>query len=128
MNAFVKVVVAIFVVGLVAGSLGAMLAPTAVAAKFAVDPHAIAGLSTLRALVGGLLAGLAGMAILGLVRGEAAWFRATAFMFGVVAFGRLIGFAFDGASADSLQPFGVETFGMILMLIASRRLGGASRG
>jgi hypothetical protein len=126
MNTVLKGVVGVFGAGLVAAGLAAMLAPGMLAATFAVDSHAVIGLSTLRGMVGGLFVGLGAMMLLGLITAEAGWFRTTALLFGAVAFGRLLGFAFDGPTPDSLLPFGVEVTGMSLMLAAARRLRAAS--
>jgi hypothetical protein len=120
-NTALKVIVGFFGAGLVAAGLAAMLAPARLAATFAVDSQAVIGLSTLRGVVGGLLGGLGAMMLIGLLKAEAGWFRTTALMFALVAFGRLVGFAFDGPSADSVLPFGVEVFGMALMLAANHR-------
>jgi hypothetical protein len=122
MSTLLKVLVGIFGATLTIAGAAVMLAPASVAARFAVDPAAIIGLSTLRGIVGGLLGGLGAMMLLGLFRTEAGWFRATAVVFAVVAFGRLLGFAFDGPSPDSLLPFGVEMSGLALMVAADRRL------
>ena len=81
MNTLIKVLTGVFGATLVAAGATVMLAPAMMGARFAVDARAIVGSSTLRGIVGGLLGGLGAMMLLGLIRAEAGWFRATAVMF-----------------------------------------------
>src|SRR5882757_6788360 len=70
--------------------------PDAMAAAFSIAPSGIAGVSTVRGDLGGMFVAVGLFAALGLRRGNHRLLHAAATIVGAVAFGRVIGFAFDG--------------------------------
>jgi hypothetical protein len=122
MSRAIKISVVILCLPLLVLGLGAMFNPMAMLERFAVEPDGIHGLNTLRADIGGLLLGTAVLMLLGVFRNEKTWFLAAAVMMGVVAFGRLVGLAFDGFDPSVVPPLVVELVIVGAVIFAHRRL------
>ena len=108
MSNAIKILVILLSAPLVVLGVGAMFNAVEMAAQFGIQPQGIPGLSTLRADIGGLLLGSAILMLLGVWRNNTTWLLAAAVMMGVVAFGRLVGFIFDGFDAALVTPLVVE--------------------
>ena len=123
MNTAIKVVIGLLCLPLLALGFAAMFAPTAVIDTFGVEPVGGLGLNTIRANVAGVLLGTAAMLVLGLWRRNTTWFLAAAVVAGIVAFGRLVGFAMDGVTADAVPPLIIESALIGMGVLAHKRLG-----
>ncbi len=121
MNNAIKILIVLLCLPLLGLGLTAMFSPLSVVEKVAVQPQGTHGLNTIRADIAGLLLGTVLMMVLGLLRRNTTWFLAAAVMMGVVAFGRLVGFAMDGLSTPAIPPFAVEVLIVSVMLVAHRR-------
>jgi Domain of unknown function (DUF4345) len=125
----IKGLVALFGATFVLAGVAAMLAPSMLRAQFEVNTQSAVGLGTLRGVLGGLMGGSGVMMLLGLVRRETAWLRATAVVIGAAATGRLLGIVFDGPTPGTLLPLLVEATVVMVMLAANHRLrAGPARG
>jgi len=102
-------------------ALNFLFDPLAGAAQFAVVPEGIRGLNTVRGDLGGLFLGAALLLGTGLLRGQTVWFLAVAVVMGAIAVGRLLGFALDGWSGNSVMEFAGE-LGIIAVLVLAHRV------
>jgi len=97
--------------------------PVAGAAQLAVAPLGAEGLNTIRGDLAGLFLGSAFLLGLGIWREEGSWFVAVAAFMVVIASGRLVGFALDGApSQTTLTAFVFEILIALSLVYSSRRL------
>jgi len=102
---------------------GFLFDPAGSAAGLAVTPEGVHGLNTLRGDMAGLFLGSTVLLILGLVRREATWLLAVVVLMVVIALGRLVGFALDGAPAqETIVAFGFEVVIAAVLLLAARKL------
>ncbi len=85
-----------------------MFAPQRMVKNFALEPIGIAGLSTIRSVIGGLFLASVTMLLLGQFGGQPIGFVAVAFVMAVVAFGRIVGLVADGFDKPVLPPLVVE--------------------
>ena len=63
------------------------------------------------------------MLVLGVVRGNTTWFLAVAVLMGLIAFGRLVGFAVDGTDQATVTAFVAELIIIAVLVFADRKLG-----
>ncbi len=96
--------------------------PDAMAVEFAIVPSGLAGVSTLRGDLGGMFVAVGTFAALGLWRSASHWLYAAASIVGAVAFGRVIGFAFDGAPMPAVVAFVAEIVFIAILLFGAARL------
>jgi len=102
---------------------GFLLDPAGSAAGLSVTPEGVHGLNTLRGDMAGLFLGSTLLLILGLLRREATWLLAVAALMVVIALGRLVGFALDGAPAqETIVAFGFEVVIAAVLVLAARKL------
>ena len=71
-------------------------------------PDGVAGLSTIRGLIGGFFLACVSMLALGLASYETIWFLAVAILMGVVVIGRVVGIVADGFDKAVVPPLIVE--------------------
>ena len=92
------------------------------AAAFSIAPAGLPGVSTVRGDLGGMFVSVGLFAGLGLRRGAYRSLHTAATIVGAVAFGRLIGFAFDGAPIATVVPFVAELVFIAVLLFGAQRL------
>jgi hypothetical protein len=91
-----------------------MFAPSRMTKNFALEPVGVAGLSTIRSVIGGLFLSSVALLIIGFVTAQPQAYVAVAILLGVVALGRVVGLLADGFVKDVIPPLVVE-----LVLIAA---------
>jgi ribonuclease Z len=104
--------------------LGLMLwfATEDVAGRFGVEAISVAGLSTLRADLGGLFVALAALCLAGAWKRQRAWLVAAIVLLGAVVGGRLVGLVAVGQSAGALRALAIELGAILILAIAVRTL------
>ncbi len=102
--------------------LNVMLNAADAAQQFGVTPEGIAGLSTLRGDIGGMFVTSTVLLALGLWRGQTTYFLAVAILMGLIALGRLIGFAMDGVTQAVVVPFVFELVFVVVLVAAHYKL------
>lgn len=75
-----------------------------------------AALSTARGDLGGMFFAGVAMAVIGLVTKNATWLRALALLLGMIALCRVVGFAQEGTSPESIQAFVAEILMTVVLL------------
>ncbi len=96
MELTMRILIGVLCLPLSALGLRSMLAPKRMAEAQSIAPEGVAGLNTIRGVLGGLFLSCVAMLVLGLATGETLWFLAVAILMGVVVVGRLVGVATDG--------------------------------
>ncbi len=96
--------------------------PDAMAAEFSVAPSGVPGLSTVRGDLGGMFVAVGLLSAFGLRRGSHRLLYTAATIIGAVAFGRFIGFAYDGTPAPTVVPFVAELVFLAILLFGAMRL------
>ncbi|GHB44532.1 hypothetical protein GCM10007094_37330 [Pseudovibrio japonicus] len=91
-----------------------MFAPSRMTKNFAVEPIGVAGLSTIRSVMGGLFLASVALLITGYVTAQPQAYVAVAILLGVVALGRVVSLLADGFVREVIPPLIVE-----LVLIAA---------
>ncbi len=122
MTFLVRTLIGLIALFFIAWGLRFFFTPEVMAAEFAISPDGTAGLSTIRGDLGGTFLAIGLFAAMGLRRGARHWLYAAAAVLGAIAFGRAIGFAFDGTSPAVIVPFGVELACGAALVYAARRL------
>lgn len=100
-----------------------MFTPKSMTQNFSIQPEGIAGLNTIRGVIGGFFIASLSMLITGLVTGQNVWFLAVAILLGVVAVGRLIGLIADGFEKSVVPPLLVEMVMVGILATAYMQLG-----
>ena len=95
-----------------------MFAPRRMVKNFAIEPIGVAGLNTIRSLIGGLFIASVALLVYGLASGETLGFLAVALLLGAVAAGRVVGLLADGFDQAVVPPLLVELV-IIAVLIAA---------
>ena len=113
--------------GLVLLGLGAMsmFAPKRMVKNFAIEPIGAAGLSTIRAIIGGLFLASVALLVSGLITGQTLAFIAVAVLMGVVAIGRVVGIVADGFDKAVVPPLVVELVIIAVLVSDHTQLGAA---
>jgi hypothetical protein len=124
--------VARILVGLVAAfflvwGLRFYFSPDAMAAEFSIAPSGVPGVSTVRGDLGGMFIGVGLLAASGLRRGSHRLLYSAATIIGAVAFGRVVGFAFEGTPVTTIVPFVAELVFVAILLFGAVRLRAESR-
>ena len=96
--------------------------PDAMAAAFSIAPSGVLGRSTVRGDLGGMFVAVGLLAAFGLRRGSHRLLYTAATIVGAVAFGRFVGFAFDGTPMTSVIPFVAELVFVAILLLGAMRL------
>ncbi len=96
--------------------------PDEMAAEFFIAASGATGLSTVRGDLGGLFVGVGLLAAAGLRRGSYRLLYTAATVIGAVAFGRFVGFAFDGTPMTSVVPFVAELVFVAILLFGAFQL------
>ena len=96
--------------------------PDAMAIEFAIVPSGLAGVSTIRGDLGGMFVAVGLLSALGLRRGSHRLLYTAATIIGAVAFGRLVGFAYDGTPMLTVVPFVAELVFIAILLFGAARL------
>ncbi len=123
MKIALKILVGLSALLLLVMGLNAMFAPSGAAAGFGLTPEGALGLSTIRSDLGGMFITGGALLALGVVRGQTLWFLAVALLMGLIALGRLVGFAIDGYDQRLLLPLIFEIVFVVLFVVAHRQLG-----
>lgn len=100
-----------------------MLSPRSMVKNFAIEPIGVAGLSTIRSVIGGLFIASFAMLMMGLIAGQTAGFFAVALLLSVVAFGRILSIIADGFDKAVVPPLLVELVIIAVLLVAYTQLG-----
>ena len=122
MNKVIRILIALLCLPLLGLGLAAMFNPVGMGPEFAVEPQSIHALNTIRGNLGGLLLSAALITVIGLWCNNTTWFLATAVIMGTVAFGRLIGFVFDGVDMATVPAFVIELVIIGVMVLAYQKL------
>ncbi len=96
--------------------------PDSMAAEFSIAPSGIPGVSTVRGDLGGLFIAVGLLAASGLRRGSHRLLYSAATIVGAVAFGRVVGFAFEGTPMTTVVPFVAELVFVAILLFGAMRL------
>jgi Domain of unknown function (DUF4345) len=96
--------------------------PEAIAEEFFIVPSGVAGLSTIRADLGGGFFAVGTFVLLGTLGRGAHWLYAAATFLAAAAVGRAIGLMLDGAVPNALIAFGAEVVFVLVLLFAARAL------
>jgi hypothetical protein len=121
----IRVVLGLIAAFFIVFGLRFMLTPDAMAAEFFITPAGIAGLSTVRADLGGAFLGVGACVVLGLFPRATRWLHAAALIIAVIAIGRLVGFVADGATRSAITALIVEVVFVVMLVIGARRLDSA---
>jgi hypothetical protein len=97
-----------------------MLFPETAAERFALVPRGIQGLNTLRGDLGGLFLGGGVLMAAGVIYRQTFWWLAAAVIVAAIAFGRLVGFVFDGWQGNSFPQAVLEVVIVVLLVTAHR--------
>ena len=100
--------------------LGFWVAPVETAAGLGLESSGPAGLVALRADLGGLFLGMALLCGAGLWTARRAWMTGAAVLLGIIAFGRLIGWAANGAADGGVLSLAVELVAIGGIVLATR--------
>ena len=123
MENFIQILVGLAELMLFGLGAMSMFAPKKMLKNFAVEPLGNPGLSTVRAVIGGLFMGGVAMLILGFLGGQTLWYLAVAILLGAVALGRVIGFLFDGFDKAVVPGLIVELVMVTIFVTAHMQLG-----
>ena len=118
MDTTLQIIAAVLAVPLAALGLRSLLPPGQMADAVGLSPNGVPGLSEVRSVLGGLLAGSAALIVVGVVATEPVWFLAVAVLMGVAILGRLISLAVDGFDRTVVPPLVIE-IGVAAVMIAA---------
>jgi ribonuclease Z len=118
----VRVALGLIALFFVVGGLCFVLTPEAMAAEFFITPLGVAGLSTVRADLGGAFIAVGSFIGLGLRPGATQWLYAAAIATGSIAIARIIALVADGVDEHSVAACVVEVVFLALLVIGARRL------
>lgn len=122
MDLTLQILVGVATVMLLGLGTVSMFAPRRMVKNFAIEPIGPAGLSTVRAVIGGFFIASVAMLVFGLVTGQTLGFVAVALLMGVVAFGRIVGLVADGFEKAIVPPLVVELIIIGLLITAYTQL------
>ncbi|MEM7284919.1 MAG: DUF4345 family protein [Actinomycetota bacterium] len=119
METTMQIIAAVLAVPLAGLGFRALLMPTNMADAVGLTAPEVPGLSEVRSVLGGLLAGSAALIVTGLVSDEPTWFLAVAVLMGVALVGRLVSLVVDGFSAEVIPPIAVEAVIGVAMILTA---------
>jgi len=119
----IRVVLGFIAAFFVVFGLRFMLTPDVMAAAFFVTPDGVAGLSTVRADLGGAFFGIGACIVLGLFPRGARWLHAAALILAAIAVARLVGIVADGSARSAVAALIVEVVFVLLLAFGAQRLG-----
>ncbi len=108
MNVLLQILVGLATVMLLGLGTMSMFAPRRMLKNFALEPIGVAGLSTVRSVVGGLFLTSVLLLGYGVASGQTEGFLVVALLMGVVAVGRVVGLIADGFDKAVIPPLIVE--------------------
>jgi len=108
MDILLQILVGLATVMLLGLGTMSMFAPRRMLKNFALEPIGVAGLSTVRSVVGGLFLTSVLLLSYGLASGQTEGFLVIALLMGVVAVGRVVGLIADGFDKAVIPPLIVE--------------------
>lgn len=117
-----KAIVTVFGALFAALGLGFWLAPERLAQRFDLQALGVAGLSTLRADMGGAFLTLAALCLAGAWLKRRALLLAAAAVLGLIVVGRLLAFAITGNAAAMGANMAVEVAAVFALVIHARAL------
>ena len=117
------IVASIVAVPLAVLGIRALIAPANMAKSVGLEAAGAPGLSEIRSVLGGLLAGSAVLVAAGVATSEPTWFYAVAILMGVAVLGRLISLAADGFDATVVPPLLIELVIGTVMVATALTLG-----
>ncbi len=127
MTLLARILVGLVAVFFLVWGLRFYFSPDAMAASFSIAPSGVPGLSTVRGDLGGMFVAVGVLAAAGLRRGSHRLLYTAATIIGAVAFGRFVGFAFDGTPMTSVVPFVAELVFVAILLFGALRLRAETR-
>lgn len=119
MDTTMQIISAILAIPLAALGLRALLMPANMADAVGLTAPGTPGLSEIRSVLGGLLAGSAALIATGIATTEPTWFLAVAVLMGVAILGRLISLAADGFDKTVIPPLVIEIVIGVAMLVTA---------
>jgi len=119
MDTVMQIIAAILAVPLAGLGLRSLLTPTAMADDVGLTAAGVPGLSEIRSVLGGLLAGSAALISIGVATSEPIWFLATAVLMGVAITGRLISLVADGYHKTVIPPLAIEIIIGVVMVVTA---------
>lgn len=108
MDILLQILVGLATVMLLGLGTMSMFAPPRMLKNFALEPIGVAGLSTVRSVVGGLFLTSVLLLSYGLASGQTEGFLVVALLMSVVAVGRVVGLIADGFDKAVIPPLIVE--------------------
>lgn len=117
-----RIVVGLYGLIFAALGFGFWVAPERAAARFAVEPLGLVGLSTLRGDFGGVFLGLAALCLIGAWSRRRGLLTAAAIVLGAIILGRLLGAAMGGGAAGLIPNLPVEIVGLVALGLCIRAL------
>ena len=96
-----------------------MFAPRKAVDKHFIEPVGIAGLNTIRSMIGGTFLASFVMLVIGLATGQTIWYLAVAVFMGVVAVGRVISILIDGYQKALFVPLVAEVLIVVVLVVAA---------
>ncbi len=102
----IQYLAALFALPLTILGLRSLLMPKGIARDMSIEANGVAGLSTVRSVMGGLFLACVSLLALGLMSGQTIWFVSVAIVMGAVALGRAVGLLADGFDKAVIAPLG----------------------
>lgn len=122
MSSATRILVGLYGLLFAALGFGFWLAPEQAAARFAVEPLGLVGLSTLRGDFGGVFLGLSALCLIGAWSRRRGLLAAAAVVLGSIVIGRLLGAAATGSTAGLIPNLPVELVGLAALVACVRSL------
>jgi len=100
-----------------------MFKPDKMLKTFAIEPVGVAGLNSIRSVMGAFFLGCLVLLLYGLQSGDTQWYRAVVVLMVLAAAGRLAGIAMDGFSKQAVPPIIVELVIAAVLVGAELQIG-----
>ncbi len=118
----IRIVLGLIATFFIVFGLRFMFTPDIMEGEFFINAVGAAGLSTVRADLGGSFIAMGVFIVMGLRNGATLWLQAAAIAVGTIAVGRIVGFVVDGVVPSAVTACIVEVVFVALLLIGARRL------
>lgn len=122
METTMQIIAGVLAVPLAALGLRSLLMPTNMADAVGLSAPGVPGLSEIRSVLGGLLAGSSALIVFGLATDDTTWFLAVAVLMAVAIVGRLLGLAIDGVESSVIPPLVIEIVVAVVMVVTAATL------
>ncbi|MEM7093123.1 MAG: DUF4345 family protein [Actinomycetota bacterium] len=119
METTMLIIAGVLAAPLAALGLRSLLIPRNMGDAVGLEARGVPGLSEIRSVLGGLLAGSAALIVFGLATEEPTWFYAVAVLMAVAVVGRLVSLAADGVDKTVVPPLVIEIVIGAAMLITA---------